>query len=253
MNLSTMVADVRDRLSEREENFWSDTHIKAALNEGQNRFCHAEEWYWLISKQPNINVPQGSSEVELIDGVDISRHFALTLRPVTGTQRLILPRRTTPYNGLRLLQQNSGTGEPRWWYVTRTVYNSYEDGTVEAANIITLVPSADQSYVAEYLFFRQPDTLVNDLDKSIVPEQYQGAIVAWATAQMWLKELNASAKAQEQFNIYNTILEQAKDKQQQVASDEVISWGSDEQDPFAYPGDPWDRWRRGHLPANVGA
>ncbi len=53
------------------------------------------------------------------------------------------------------------------------------------------------------------------------PIQYHEAIVALATGNLWTKELNGGTKAQEQWNIYNMILAQAKKDLKANADDEV--------------------------------
>lgn len=225
MNRATMRLEVRDRLGEKTENFWFDTHINAALDEGQRRFCHEERWPWLFTSQKNIPVGKGTSEIELIDNVAVSRHFSLVLRPTSNPTQMILPRKVLPHTGVKLQAQGLG-GQPKYWFVTGHVNNFYPDGTFDIAQKITLAPAADQAYTAEYTFTREPAPL-SDTEEPLMPEPYQGAIIAWATAQMWLKELNGGTKAQEQFSIYNTILDQARADLKDMALDEHLSWGSD--------------------------
>lgn len=227
MNLLEMKTDVRERLGERTPNFWTDPFIINRLNQGQTRFAREERWPWLYAVQENIPLAQGADTVELIDGIDWTRHFALALYKA-GDTAPILPERVNTFTGLRLKQQHSTVGEPAFWYPSGMVINAYPDGNIwEGAHTAKLVPAADQAYTVEYYYIREPDKLVNDEDESIIPEAYQEAIVAWATAQCWLKEINGERKAQSEFNLYNTVLEQAQADYKQTAQDSAPSWGGD--------------------------
>lgn len=232
-----MRAEVRDRLGERSENFWTDTSINAALDEGQRRFCHEERWPWLYASQKNIPVATGGTDIELIDNVAVNRHFNLVLRPVSGSPDIFIPRKVLPHTGLRM-QAERLSGPPRFWFVTGHVTNFYEDGTFDIAQTITLVPAADREYTAEYTFTREPPGLADGTEPEM-PEPYQGAIIAWATAQMWLKELNGGTKAQEQFALYNTILDQARQDLKEFALDENTSWGNDPVEEYPYNDNRW--------------
>lgn len=227
MNLLEMRTDVRERLGERTPNFWTDVFINNKINQGQTRFAREERWPWLYAVQPNVPLGQGGNTIELIDGIDWTRHFALALYK-SGDSTPILPKRVNTFTGLRLKQKHTGVGEPGYWYPAGTVTNVYGDGDkLEVAHTAKLVPAADQAYTVEYYYIRQPDKLVADTDESIIPEAYQEAIVAWATAQCWLKEINGERKAQSEFNIYNTVLEQAQKDYKSMAQDESHSWGGD--------------------------
>lgn len=226
MNLLEMRTDVRERLGERTPNFWTDPFINNKINQGQTRFAREEKWPWLYAVQENIPLAQGANTVELIDGIDWTRHFALALYR-EGAAEPVLPKRVTAWTGLRLKQRHTA-GEPQFWYPAGMVINEYPDGDRwEGAHTAKLVPAADQAYTVEYYYIREPERLVNDADETIIPEAYQEAIVAWATAQCWLKELNGGRKAQEEFDIYNTVLEQAQADYKESAQDTTFSWGGD--------------------------
>lgn len=228
MNLLEMRTDVRDRIGERTENFWFDTFINNKLNEGQRRFCREERWTWLQAIQSNIPVAEGTTNIELIDGVDVSRHFGLVLYKENSNEP-IYPKRVSAPTALRLLRRHNTTGEPLYWYPAQTVTNTYGTGdALETASVVKLVPAADQGYTAEYFYLRDPGNMDSDSDECTIPEAYQEAVIAWATAQCWLKELNGERKAQSEFNLYNMVLTQAQRDQKELAADEDISWGGDE-------------------------
>jgi hypothetical protein len=228
MNLGEMRLDVRDRIGERTANFWSDEFINRKLNQAQLRFAREEKWTWLYAVQVNIPVPVNTMKVELMDGIDWTRHFGLTLYR-DGSDIPILPKRVSPLHGRNHRQQEYTTGEPRYWFPSTMVKNTYESGDPsEWAHVAELVPAADQAYTAEVYFMREPTKMVADEDECDLPEAYQEAVVAWATAQCWLKDLNGGRKAQEEFNLYNTVLDQAKQDHLALAAGESVTWGGDD-------------------------
>lgn len=228
MNLAEMRADVRERIGERSANFWTDTFITRKLNEGQRRFAREDRWTWLQAIQTGIPVPEGTSSIELIDGVDVSRHFAVVLT-YEGGDVPVIPTRIKAPNARQMQKLYTTSGEPMYWYAAQTVTNEYESGdALEVASVIKLVPAADKAYTAEYFYIRDPADMVADEDECEIPEAYQEAVIAWATAQCWLKELNGERKAQSEFSLYNTVLSQAKADQAGLALDEKLSWGGDE-------------------------
>lgn len=224
-------AEVRERLGESQADFWSDSFINRQLNEGIRRFCYEERWTWLLAIQRNIPVAAGNSELELIDDVDANRHFTLVLRPAgdnTDTQ-LAFPKRVPPDVGYRLRLRYSARGTPLYYYMSHVQENTYPDGDRAPALIAHLVPTPEKGYTAEYVFYKHPKDFADGQDISgLIPRQYVEAPIAWATAMCWLKELNGSGKAQEQFNIYNAILAQARKNEKELSVDEPLIWGGEE-------------------------
>jgi hypothetical protein len=87
-----------------------------------------------------------------------------------------------------------------------------------------------------------------DEDEPDIPEQYQDAVISWATGMLWLKELNGGGKAQEQFTLYREVLDQARLDQKQLSIDEAIVWGKQDPEPLI----PSPReWYARHLPQNL--
>lgn len=242
MQLQTMLTEVRARLGESSGydtsvsdpgDFWKDSHVKRALNEGLRRFSREEKWPWLYTIQKNIPINAGQTDTELIDDVDFNRHFNMVLtKNGDTTGRLYLPKRVTPPNGIRLQAEFYNKKDtPRWYYMAKTQTNTYGDGDVAVAQVITYVPTPDVAYTAQFHFLREPAELGGNTDEPDLPNSYHSAVVAWATGELWLKELNAGAKAQEQFNLYNAILEQARRDMKSVAVDESIAWGREDPEP----------------------
>lgn len=229
MNLAEMRTEVRERIGERTENFWKDTFIDRHLKDGVRQFVNEERWHWRYATQKNIPVAAGQSDIELIDHVDFSSHFGLVLtKDSDSTGRLYLPRRVSPANGLRLRRDYTTASTPEWYYLSRAKKNTYEDGEDATALVVTLVPTPDEAFTAEYTFMATDIGLKDDTDEPELPLPYHMAPVAWATAQCFLKESNGGTKAQEQFNLYNAMLEKAMQDHKELAADEIIGWGREE-------------------------
>ena len=250
MNLATAKAEVRERLGETtEEDFWKDAQVLRALNEAQRRFSLEEKWPWLYASYQAADLAQGATSIELIDAVDYSRHFSIALTKVGGDGRIVIPRRITPAQGLTVKQKYAGArSEPRYYYLHRTVRNIYDEGVPNAlANIAEMVPAADATYNVEYQFIRVPDELETDEQELDCPRPYQEAIIAYATGLLWLKELNGGGKAQEQFNIYNIVVEQGRNELNGIDLDQTVVWGRTPPEERLE-----DRFPFVHLPQNIG-
>lgn len=227
MNKAELREDVRERIGERVENFWLDTFIDRHLIQGVRRFNNEERWPWLLTKQGNIPLPAALSTIELIDNIPVNRHLGLVLHPDTDlTTDLVLKRVSLP-EALRHIQDYAGTAStPTMYFSATALANAYDDGDTATAVTLTVLPTPDVDYTADFYYYR--DDLVvleTDEDEPRLPESYQDAVIAWATAQCFLKELNGGNKAQEQFNLYATILEQAKQDLKELPEDRIITWG----------------------------
>lgn len=250
MNLGEMYEEIRDRLGEDTENFWADTAVYRALNDAIIQFNHEARWQWLVTKS-TFDVASGDTEIELVDDVDLKRHYGLILVPAVDTndRNLRAPERVPPERMAELRQGFAGiTGaKPRYFYLDHRAINDYdgvtgygEDSDNERAitAVITIIPAADQAYTGEFRFYRNTRMLYppahadyaaagSNEQEPDVPMQYQSAVVCLATGNLWLKELNGGTKAQEQFNVYNSILDRAKKEQASNADDEYIVWGGE--------------------------
>lgn len=230
MLFSTARSEVRERLGETSADFWSDAFINRNLNEGLRRFLNEERWTWLRRVRSNISITAGNPEFTLEPDVDVSRQFALALRPsgATDDSQLLLPKRVQPDSGYVLRRRYPNQGSPAYYYIVRAQTTGGSDPAPQA--VCRLIPTPDRAYTAEYTYYYHQVADLTDGDdiSAIIPRQYVEAPIAWATGMCWLKELNGSGKAQEQFNIYNAILAQAKKNEEELSVDEPVIWGGEE-------------------------
>jgi hypothetical protein len=94
--------------------------------------------------------------------------------------------------------------------------------------VIEFIPELTRDLELTYTYLRLPRVLSDDADIVDVPDEYTDAVIAHATARLWLKELRDSAKADEQFGLYNMVLEDAKRDQRKLLADESFAWGKTE-------------------------
>jgi hypothetical protein len=251
MTQTELIAEVRSRLAETTADYWSDDQVKRMLDEGVRRFCHEARWPWLFTVQKNIPVVAGNPDIEAIDDVDLTRHLAVVLVR-NSDSRVIIPSKVTPSDGVRMRTVFNTNAEPRFWYSAKTVNNTYIDGDgPDVAQIITLVPTPDVAYTAEYHYYREPAALTSTTEPE-VPPQYQEAVIAWATYELWKHEVDATVsgpKAGEQLSTYNKVVADALREFRGLADDESIVWGK--QDPEPQWPMTTDEWVRAHIPTTI--
>lgn len=251
MDLLTIRTEIRERLGETtEEDFWKDAQILRAVNEGLRRFSQEEKWPWLYTTYSGPTISSGNDTIELIDDVSIARHFSLILtKQGDTTGKIYVPRRITPGDGVRVRAEFAGSKQaPRFYYITHAIKNTYVTGDPEGiAMIAKVLPEPDAIYNVEYSFIRNPKMLAADTDQADIPDTYVEAVIAYATGSLWLKELNGGGKAQEQFNIYNIVVDQARKELTALTVGETLVWGRK-----APEWRPEDRFPLVNLPQNVG-
>lgn len=227
MDLYTAIAEVRSRIGETMPDFWTDDEIIRSLNEGLRRFSQEEKWPWLYTVATGSQ-SAGDDTMTLHSNVSFPRQFNLVLTP-TGSEPY-MPTRVTPFEGTRLRVETRTTGDPQYYYLENT-------DTSGANKTITIrfVPTPSSGLYVEYIYIRNPMVLAADEDELDVPEEYVGAVVAWATAQCWLKELNWNQKATEQFQLYATVLDAARRDHRRIAVDENMAWGGGPVQPGPMP------------------
>lgn len=265
MNLQDIIKDVRDRLSERESfnmgdndygdgshigNFWKNDFIERRVQEAHRQFNREERWPWLLRLRDNIVVGANQSNVALEDDVDLSRHNQLLLFRNTSPNTILLPEKVSPFTGLKLRQRYYVAGDPAYFVPHRS--EEVSSGTGEGISyvvrtIIRLIPTPNAAWTGEYAYYRNAPKLTR-LDEPLMPEAYHDAIVAWAEAQCWLKEQTSmgQSKAQDAFNMYNSVLDKARKEFKAQASGEKLSWGGEP------PRTEVEDWRHRNLPQNVG-
>lgn len=227
--------------------FWTDAYLNRLIDEAYRRFCRAERWDWLWAVQGNIAVPEGSTSVEFINEIPANRHGLLQLKTDEASPRYITPVQVSPVEGVRLQRDYAGrTGDPEVFFVARNIDIEYEDDPSERAAIATLVPAPSEDMIAEYHYIQAPQGLTSETDEPVIPEQYHDALVAWAAGRAWLKELH-SGKAREQFEIYDSILEDALREQRKFGISERVKWSNSSRRTLS------DReWWSRHIPGQLG-
>ena len=221
MTVATMKTEVRMRLGENAADFWQDADIIRALNEAQHRFDAEEKWPWLQTEVTAQTVAANVTTFALTGNVDVTRQFSVMLTPNTQTMPIAGPTRVDPSKGMELRRTlYTPATSPLYYYLVNIDQS--------AVPHIRWVPVPTVVHSMDYLYFRLPGDLIADSDCADIPVQYTEAIVSWATATLWLKELQGGVKAQEQFNIYNAVLAQAREESLSQADDDILSWGGEE-------------------------
>ena len=112
---------------------------------------------------------------------------------------------------------------------TPTGVTNTQDGTLAGGYIqtVTFVPVMNRAATIKYLYHRFPSLVSASTDPIDVPEQYAMGPVAYATGLLWLKELQDSRKADEQFALYMAVVDDAKKNHRKLAQDSQLSWGSE--------------------------
>ena len=235
MNRSEIRDEIRQRIGEDLENFWRDSYINRSIDQACQRFTHEERWKWLIMRV-YLDLPADEWNIQLVDDVDYTRQYDLAMRPTGDTTdvRLVVPKKVDNYRLQELRQENpTSTGTPHSYTLERRVVNTYtlpdvnSDTTRSTGIQIRVFPTPNIAYDVDFRAYRNVRLLADDESVPDLPIQYHDAIVALATGNLWLRELNGGTKAQEQFNIYNTILEQAKRDNAANADDEMQVFGID--------------------------
>ena len=218
MNLTTATAKIRRRLGEDSADFWADTDITAALNESIRNFAHEADWSWL-STFVSIAVAGAAVSFPVPTDVDAARIIA-TRVVIPGTSSYKL-KRVTPGDGFRLMSVYATASNPRWYFV-------YSTATAAGTSVTTarLIPTVQTAGAVEMLYYRRPTDLATGADEIDLPEDTQDGIVAFATASLWLHELDASGvKAGEQMALYQTMVDKAIMQESKLGDDEQLAIG----------------------------
>lgn len=221
MDLTTLRLEVRERLAELTADFFTVVEVDRAINEAIRRFASEERWPWLLTEWTD-GIPVDEDTLDLPDNVSFTRTFNLSVSGGSLAFSRSLER-VAPEEGFKLrhayeLQSSS----PRWYYIG----SSSNDGSA-LRYTARVIPTPDDDYDVEAQYYRVPDDLVNITDEPDMPEEYQEAVAAWAAGKLFLKELQVSQKASEQFSIYYKVLEQAKADTQSLDMDERLIWGGE--------------------------
>jgi hypothetical protein len=224
MDLETLIDETRERIGETTEaDFFTDAEVTRAINEALRRFSNEERWPWLFTEFSGTTT-QDDADFDLPSNIAINRTFGLHIPDsgsLAGGQML---ERVTPMEGFRLkVAYSDHTGVPRFYYISHT--GLLADGAPPVTYTARLVPTPDEAYDVEGLYMAVPDLLSGDGDEPMLPEEYQAALPAYAAGVLFLKELQISQKASEQFALYQSILMNAVKETKQFNADETVAWG----------------------------
>lgn len=234
-----MVLAVRRKLGEDTDDFWDETDIISELNMALRAFSREERWPWLQTIRTGDQLLLGEHTIALPADIDLVRAFGIVLQ--AGSEKPITPRKVNPSEGMKLRTERTSNGRPLYFYLASTAQSVTGPGNETLTTSIRFVPAADKTYDIEYLYYRRPATLSTDDQEPDIPEDYQDAIVSYATARLWEHELAGSqAKAAEQYAIYQRNVEAARRDMYKLADDESIVWGreQDEEEKFDWAGLP---------------
>lgn len=241
MDLSVARTQVRYILGETTADFWTDAELNLYLLEAMHRFLGESNWPWLITAGTNVTFTGGTATAALAESVEAANIIAISLEK-TGESRRYIPRRVSPVKGFQLQTDYSTTttnSYPMWWYVSASADSDNDNLYVQT---ITLIPTPTAGMTLRFLYLRDPAAaFTSDTDEPDLPVEYHKALVHYAAGTAWLKELNGGAKAQEQFDLYSTIVDAAKREYMgQVETMPLIMGGDEPQYSSRYrPQDPW--------------
>jgi hypothetical protein len=102
------------------------------------------------------------------------------------------------------------------------------DGTYTP--VVRFVPVVNRASTIEYQYIRDPvqETTSFSGKQLDVPAEYAMGVCAYATGHAFLKELNFSKKADEQFALYQKAVGDAKRESRKVTPDSGLVWGRSE-------------------------
>lgn len=216
--LTEMRTDTRERIGEDVADFFTDAEVDRALNLAQTTFTAEELWPWLFTEW-EASIAEGVDELELPSNVSVHRAFNLAIMggSLTRGRRL---ERLAPGAGFRArFAYEELSQSPRYYYISSASRDS-----AETLYVVRFIPTPDTDYDVVGQYLRVPNEMVAADDVPDLPDEYHPALPAWAAGHLFLKELNISQKAGEQFGLYGEVLRQAR-KLLELHSDENVAWG----------------------------
>lgn len=227
MDLSVARTQVRYILGETTADFWTDAELNLYLLEAQHRFLGEANWPWLITST-TVAFSAGVATKAVGEGIEAQNIIAVNLA-VNGDTRTYTPTRVSPVKGFELgtlYNTTTTAANPLYWYVSAVADADNDNLYIQT---FTLVPAPTSAITMNVLYLRDAAAaFTSDTDEPDLPLEYHKALVHYAAGTAWLKELNGAPKAQEQFDLYNKVVEQAKNEWfGQVESDPLVM-GKDE-------------------------
>lgn len=234
------LAETRARLQELTADFWTDDELYRAINEGVNRFVQEEKWPYLFTIDASKTLSAGATSLVIESGVAFERQFNI-LMLFDGDLRPRAPRRVSPAEGhmLRLTYYNTYS-EPLAYYIASQTGTGVA-GAVTGSYLPTIrfVPALTRDADIEIMYIRDPVIVTSSFSTKHldIPDEYAMAAVAYATGHAFLKELNFSQKADEQFALYRKIVDDAKRESRKLVPDmNVFAWGKTQPEYGPNPG-----------------
>lgn len=229
MDVAEIITEIRNRLGEDVEDYWKDSQILRAINQAVIAFSKEERWPWLLTVRTGDTLTTGNTDVSLPTDIDFMRAFNIKLKK--GSEEAFVPTRVTPSEGVRLSTQRNSNGRPLYYYVISVAQSAAGPGDETHTYTLRFVPSADGTYAIDYVYLRRPAKLTTAATNAEpdLPEDYHEAIVSWATAQLWLPELQGSqVKSAEQMAMYQESVAKARRDMYKLAEDEELVWGREQ-------------------------
>lgn len=235
MDLTTARLEVRARLQELAADFWTDSEVDRALNDGVRRFNAEERWPWLLTEATD-SLGAETETLALQEGVAVERQFNI-LVTFDGDPRPRELRRVSPTEGRHLrTTYYTSQSELSWYYLT-SVADAGDPSEQLYVPTVHFVPVCSRDAELEYQYIRRSAVMDEATDNLDCPEEYTDGPVSWATGRLWMKELAYSAKAEEQFAIYTKVVDQARKETRRLTLDGGFAWGRNEPEPYG-PVDP---------------
>lgn len=221
------ILEIRNRLGEEEEDFWSDAdELIPFLNKGVTRFASEARWPWYLTEVSDT-LAGGESDYELPDGLLFPKGFGVLLT-ANGQLRPYQPTRVPAAKGQELRQTfYVNATYPQWYYLVTV----QEDGDADVQNyiqVVRFIPTPISDMDLNFLYYRspfKPDAGSAELD---VPDDYIDGPIAYATYLAWKKELQGSNKAQESLEEYAYVVSSAKRDVRKDSDDATRGWGNEE-------------------------
>jgi hypothetical protein len=218
MDLSDIRTDVRERIGEDSADFFTDAEVTRAINLAQTTFIAEEIWPWLFTEW-ETTIGTGVDELELPSNVSFHRAFNLSVMGGSLTRGRLLERLSPAAGFAARFEYETLPQTPAYYYLT-----SASRDAAETLYVVKFVPATDTDYDVSAQYLRVPDELTADDDVPDLPDEYQPALAAYAAGNLFLKEMQISQKAGEQFGLYGEVLRQAR-KLLEVHPDENIAYG----------------------------
>jgi len=192
--LSDILKRVRAHLGENYSEEWKDTELKYWINQAVKRIANEADWWWAQVSPETVNAISGTTSYSLDNNLKkISQ--VLDVTDSDHKQELDFVR----YDRYNL---------------NDTANNLKGTYSLEKSSLIIKV---DSNTTIEVKYYRYPPNLVEDDDQTIVPIEFDDAIVYWAVARG--REQEEELKQAEYFDArYREVMDKAIISNNQLVS-----------------------------------